>query len=59
MRQAASDGYYEEARGKSQIIPAGSRSQPGTLMGVGPGPKGKEGRVAKRQARDSTTRARP
>jgi hypothetical protein len=37
MRQAASDGYYEEVR-EGQIIPAGSGSQPGTLIGVGPGP---------------------
>src|ERR671914_481788 len=36
MRQAASDGYYEEAR-EGQIIPEGSRAQPGTPICVGPG----------------------
>src|SRR5687767_16010668 len=35
MRQAASDGYYEEAR-EGQIIPEGSRAQPGTPICVGP-----------------------
>jgi hypothetical protein len=35
-RQALSDGYYEEAR-EGQIIPAGSLSQPGTPIDVGPG----------------------
>jgi hypothetical protein len=34
--QAMSGGYYEEVR-EGQILPAGSRSQPGTLRGVGPG----------------------
>jgi hypothetical protein len=33
---ATYDGYYEEAREVS-LIPEGSRSQPGMLMGVGPG----------------------
>jgi hypothetical protein len=36
MRQAASDGYYEVAR-EGQIIPEGSRAQPGTPICVGPG----------------------
>ena len=36
MRQAASDGYYEEAR-EGQIIPEGSRAQLGTPICVGPG----------------------
>jgi hypothetical protein len=36
VRYATSDGYYEEVR-EGQIIPAGSRSQPGALIGVGPG----------------------
>ena len=36
MRQAASEGYYEEVR-ESQIITEGSRSASATLMGVGPG----------------------
>jgi hypothetical protein len=34
--QGSSDGYYEDA-GKGQLILAGSRSPPGTLIGVGPG----------------------
>jgi hypothetical protein len=33
MRQAASDGYYEDVK----IIPGGSRCESGTLMSVGPG----------------------
>jgi hypothetical protein len=35
MRQAASDGYYEEVRG-GQRIPKGSLSYPRVLKGVGP-----------------------
>jgi hypothetical protein len=33
---AASDGYYEEVR-EGQLIPEGSRAQPGKHVGVGPG----------------------
>jgi hypothetical protein len=36
VRKAPSDGYYEEAE-KVSIIPAGSRSDLGTLLSVGPG----------------------
>ena len=36
MPLATYDGYYEEAREVS-LIPEGSRSQPGMLMGVGRG----------------------
>jgi hypothetical protein len=32
-----SDGYYEEARGRSDNALQGSRTQPGTIMGDGPG----------------------
>ena len=33
MRQAASEGYYEEV----EIIPGGNRCESGALMSVGPG----------------------
>jgi hypothetical protein len=36
VRYGSSDGYYEEAR-EVAIIPEGSQSEPGTLIGVGPG----------------------
>jgi hypothetical protein len=39
MRLATSDRYYEEVR-EGQIIPEDSRSQPGMLIGVGPGLNG-------------------
>ncbi len=55
MLLATYDGYYEEAREVS-LIPEGSRSQPGMLMGVGPGLCGLPRIVVRRTSENSSSR---
>jgi len=47
-------GYYEEV-GEGQIIPPGSRSQPGTLIGVGPGLCGLRAILLKRTSENASS----